>query len=378
MQSQSLRADLRVDAPNSARVVERRLRRFRPELQCAVRSLARRHPRLADLAASFPALLVALAVPRAGFKRDAVVARVIAGAPLAELARAAAIPFWLRKLDPEFFSGEVPQLPDNNDFCRRIMNCMPHSPALGPIWLDAAANTVAWGHEDLAIWVARSLAQKSSGLHVNRLPLIWLWGWFSGQPHSHAYTLIERPWTPFMQGKTALAAADKWLTEVALYANMGEEPLNDMWLQPGSVDGYEFVPLRSISDITQEARVMRNCVRSYGDYFVHDCSRLWSVQKSGERVATLEIGCRGGDPLLNVFELKAVANKDVSKDVWWAARRWLHSHDLRQLNVKPLDWNTAPLPRKHWFKLWKPYWLAKRAVPAWLPLNPSRNALDAL
>ncbi|MCJ9707243.1 hypothetical protein MOV74_39755, partial [Bradyrhizobium sp. SHOUNA76] len=46
-------------------LLERRLRRYHPRFQGAVRALALRHSRLADLAASFPALLFALAFPRA-------------------------------------------------------------------------------------------------------------------------------------------------------------------------------------------------------------------------------------------------------------------------------------------------------------------------
>lgn len=47
-------------------LLESRLRRYHPRFQGAVRALAVRHPRIADLAASFPALLFALAVPGGG------------------------------------------------------------------------------------------------------------------------------------------------------------------------------------------------------------------------------------------------------------------------------------------------------------------------
>ena len=47
-------------------LVERRFQRYCPRFQGAVRALAMRHSRIADLAVSFPALLFALAAPRAG------------------------------------------------------------------------------------------------------------------------------------------------------------------------------------------------------------------------------------------------------------------------------------------------------------------------
>jgi hypothetical protein len=130
MQLHVLRAERDFGARNSARdkLVERQLRSFRSNIQPAVRRLARRHSRLADLAVSFPALLVALAVPRAGFNREPVIARVIKGARLVELARAADVALWLRRLAPPFLPLALPKLPDSHDFRRQIVNHLPRTP----------------------------------------------------------------------------------------------------------------------------------------------------------------------------------------------------------------------------------------------------------
>jgi hypothetical protein len=42
------------------------------------------------------------------------------------------------------------------------------------------------------------------------------------------------------------------------------------------------------------------------------------------------------------------------------------------------DRHTEPLDRTTLLSLWRPYWLAKRRIPKWLPLAPSRRALAAL
>src|SRR6185436_7217767 len=97
-------------------------------IQPAVRRLALRHSRLADLAVSFPALLGALAVPREGFKPEPVIARIVSGAPLAELARAADVALWLRKLAPPLLPRAIPKLPDSHDFRRQILNHLPRTP----------------------------------------------------------------------------------------------------------------------------------------------------------------------------------------------------------------------------------------------------------
>ena len=336
-----------------------------------------RHSRLADLAVSFPALLVALAVPRAGFNPEFAIAQVVRGVPLAELAKAAQIPLWLRKLAPDSFTRAIPKLPDDNDFRRQIMNHLPRSPKLAPAWIESVADAAEWGHASLAIWIARSVVQNPKSVDTRRVRLICLWAWFSGRPDTYAHKLIEQTWSPLIQFKTAINAAETWRTAVELYANLGDRVMDDMWAQPGAFEGNEFVPLRSFSDVLEEARVMRNCLRSYGYDLAHNQSRLWSIQKDGQRVATLELAC-GHQPMPHVYEVRGAGNRTAPLEVWWTARRWLQMHDLPRLNTNKLDWNTALLPRPAWSTLWKPYWLAKRRVPEWLPLEPSRSALSAL
>ena len=87
----------------NANVIERRLERFSEKHRVTLKTLAARHATLADLALSFPALLFALAVPRAGFDPEPVIKQVINGCGLNELAKLALLPRWLRKLLPESF-----------------------------------------------------------------------------------------------------------------------------------------------------------------------------------------------------------------------------------------------------------------------------------
>jgi hypothetical protein len=211
-----------------------------------------------------------------------------------------------------------------------------------------------------------------------RLRLISLWAWFSGQPATLGHELIERPWTPDMRIGTAVEAAGEWRMIVALHANLGRRPITDMWLDAARVAEYDFLPLTSIAAITEEAEAMKNCLKTYGYNLAHNRSRLWSVRRNGERVATLKVACRYRDPLPNIVELRGVGNADVPCELWWAARRWLHMHDLPQINMGRRDWDTAPLDRTEWLSLWRPYWLAKRRIPEWLPVAPSRDALEAL
>lgn len=371
-----------VQAPRRAAarsdLLERRLRRYHPRFQGAVRALATRHSRIADLAASFPALLFALAVPRPGFDPAPALARVIDGLALAEAAAAADLPLWLRKLPPEALARPITGLPDGERFRRQIANHLPRSPKLAAMWLQVVADVAQLAHAPAAVWIACEFARESRSVNPARLRLISLWAWFSGQQATPGHALIERPWTPDMRMGAAVAAADNWRMIVALHMNLGRRPITDMWLETAQVAGYDFLPLTSIAAITEEADAMRNCLKTYGYNLAHNRSRLWSVRRNGERVATLRVACRYRDPLPNIVELKGAGNTDVPRELWWAARQWLHMHDLPQINMGPRDWDTALLDRASWLAIWRPYWLAKRRIPAWLPVAPSRDALEAL
>jgi hypothetical protein len=360
-------------------LLERRLRRYHPRVQETVRSLAMRHSRIADLAASFPALLFALAVPRPWLDPARALARVIDGRSLAEVAAAAEVPLWLRKLPPEALTRAIPRLPDGELFRRQIANHLPRSPKLAPTWLQVVADVAEVAHEDAAVWIAREFT-RDKPLRVNhaRLRLIGLWAWFSCEPATFGHELIEKPWTPSMRIGPALAAAEQWRTLVSLHVHLGRQPIADMWLQEARVAGYDFLPLASISAITEEAKAMRNCLNTYGPNLAHIRSRLWSVRRDGQRVATLRVARRDRDPLLNIIELESAGNAAVPREVWWAARQWLHTHDLSQINTGQLKWGTAALDRANWVSLWRPYWLAKRRIPEWLPIAPSRDAFDRL
>jgi hypothetical protein len=87
---------------------------------------------------------------------------------------------------------------------------------------------------------------------------------FSGRPATVGHGLIERPWAPDMHIGTAQAAAEAWRMMIALYANLGGEPIAQMWLEAGCVAGYDFLPLSSIAAIAEAAGAMKNCLRTYG------------------------------------------------------------------------------------------------------------------
>ena len=392
MSSQVSRASPRAGAQFFARIqaVGRALKRFGPKAQPVVVALARRHPRLADLSVSFPALLVALAWPNGRALAPAVIDGVIAGAPLASLAAAARVPLWLRHLAPEMLPAPLPEMPDGAFVRHRIVNHLPVQAKFAPRWFAVVAFAHLWADEAFVLWCAREFAHVAKagsrhdrrrvnrGRRPGRLALLCLWAWYSTRPEEHAASLIRRPWRPEMPLQAAHRHADDWATAVELDLNLGGRPIPDCWLSLRHWAGYEFVPLAGAADIAAEADAMCNCVRTYSDGLIHDRIRLFGLRKDGARLATVCVGWENGDPYPVITQLALAGNKDAPDALWWAARQWLNAHDLSGLAKRDFDWSNVAIDRGAWTRMWKPYWMAKGRAPLWLPLAPSRHALRDL
>lgn len=351
------------------------LPRYRPQLQIAAQALAARHTRLAELSVSFPALFVALAKPRKGFDPEPTIANVIDGAPLAALAEEARVPLWLRKVGPEMFSGAIPEMSDSLYLRRRIVNHLPRNHKAARDWFAVVPKAAKLAHDPFALWCARLCAEKPDAMKMKRLALLCLWAWFSAEQSGRARALIERPWSEDMELKSAIESAEAWVTAMSLVLELGDAPVADLWLRPGNVDGFDFRPLATAAAIADEAEAMRNCLRTYGRRIAQDHCRLWSVQRRGRRVATLCVGWRGDDPLPVIREMELSRSRGASEMIWLAARKWLNGQDLMHLSYWKRTHPKTECDRAVWLSLWRPYWLAKRHIPAWLPLRPSRDAL---
>ena len=299
------------------------------------------------------------------------------GEGLDSLARAAGIPIWLRKLPPEAFAEPIPALPNSPEFRRQVANYIPRSPKLAPIWLRAIADAHAWGNDELSIWIAREVSHRSI-VKLRGLRLIAVWAWLSANGPDTAVLPYAPRWTSSMRYETALRWAGAWRLALELHMCLGDEPIEDMWLGPGRESDYEFVPLQSKQDILDEASYMKNCLRTYGVRVARNRCKLWSVRTDGKRVATLEIACRGPDPCPRIVQIRTAGDGQASPEIWWAAHRWVRTHNLADINTKALSWQEAPIDRKRWITYWRPYWLGKRRIPSWLPLSPSLSALNEL
>lgn len=371
-----MKFDVRHQAEHGERarapLIARRLTRFHPNYRARVTALAERHSRLSDLAVSFPALLFALAVPRFGIDTEAAVGAVIDGRPLSRVAPRVGVPMWIRKLPPEGLSSPLPLLPDGEMLRRQIVNHLPRSPKRLPVWLDAIAAAAACGNEPIAVWIAREVTALPStppAVDLRELRLVVLWAWFSGQSGTLGRELIASPWLPSMKFKTAHAAARAWLNLVELHLLLSDKPVTDNWFEPAVINGYAFVPLMTAHEIAAEANRMENCLVTYGGLISSNQSRIWSVRRNGDAVATIEVGLRNRrrrDTFVGVQQIRGLRNRPVADEVFDVIAQWQMRQDLRIGPCAPM--RTESELHQTWIAMWRPYWIAKRRIPGWLPL----------
>ena len=345
-----------------------------PAVQARVRAVAARHTRLADLAVSFPSLLFALALPRPDIDPGPAIARVIDGRPLREVAAAARLPLWLRRLPVDGLTRPLPTLPADELFGRRIVNHFPRSTKLTDIWVETVSGADYWINEPFAVWIGREFACDPKSVKMDAMLIVGLWAWFSQHPETEGNRLIETPWR--IEMRYGVDAAYAWLQRLRLELNFGGQPIVNPWVCPGPFEGYDFVPLDSAERIDQEATAMANCIRTYGRRIARNVCRLWSIRKDGQRIANLAIARHGSVPLLHIDELSGPHNEAVPIEIWWLATRWLHLHDL--VSIRPAPRDPPPPDTAVWRKVWRPYWLAKRRIPDWLPLTPTWRVVGAL
>lgn len=145
-------------------------------------------------------------------------------------------------------------------------------------WAAVALRAVRRGEEDLADVVA-DLAIEA------------------GRSEPRAGAVFDLRWT-FAQ---AHAAAERW--HAALGRHIAEQKVAQglgvgftdavdyvpFRNEPVTVDGFEFVPLRSCEDLYLEGAAMRHCVASYSREVMAGTARIFSVRQDGRRVATMEL-----------------------------------------------------------------------------------------
>ena len=343
-----------------------------------VRRLVRSSTRVADLAAVFPGAIYAIASRRGpAASRLHALSLVEQGAPLKAVARALDLPLWLKRLPPEAFAGRLGALPVSETFTRRVATRIPPSTHETAAWLETVAFATEACSEDFALWLAEQQLYAELSEPERSFAVLAAYAWYSGAPGTRAHQLIVVPWRPEIGFDTALCAAKSWLNRLRLVMQLDPGVITDSWLDGGKAMGLEFVPLIDQKEIIEESHAMQNCADQYADRLARDKCRLFSVRRSGSRIATLEIGPHPRETgVLAVTQLKARHNMPATLEVWQAAHAWLATQP-RLKRLPPLLPPERPLKAETWDDLMAPYRQQKGGTP-WLPAQATLASFNGL
>lgn len=367
-------------ARTRAALIERHLSRFPTKAQPRLRAFAREHAWTADLVVSFPALAAMLALGPRSATRDAALAAVLAGAPLARVAAIAKTPLWLRSAPPEVFATAPPSLPDDPDIRRSIANHFPKDWKRGADWLDVMANANDIADSKVALWFTSAAPRATgnaprAGKRDAGERLVALFAWLSKHQRINASNDVTL-WNPAMKWHAALSAAHAWRETVLLELYVLDGAV-DPWFEEARIGAYDFVALRTAGDLAAEGAAMTNCVGGYGYDLASDQRRVWSVRKDGARVATVSLRAPNGFmPVID--ELSGPGNALVDDETMLAVHRWVSAQDPGRFAPTRYVYKEAKFDQTRWRMLWRDWWRAKKRVPSWLPLCGSERLLYAL
>jgi len=145
---------------------------------------------------------------------------------------------------------------------------------------------------------------------------------------------VVRPFTPSMSLKTAMTLSADWHEAVANNLHGPNSAFPDPWYPAARLGDYEILPIEDAASLYREGTAMHHCVGTYGDQVQRGDLYVYSIRRSGERVATLAIGRHDGSPYL--VQIRGPCNTDPPKPIVATVQRWLTAlKPLPQRGVLP-------------------------------------------
>ena len=313
-----------------------------------------------DLAASFPALLFALATGYATpEQRSDALECILTGKKLKAAAEKLGLPLWLRRLPPAALTAPLPVLPDDPEFALTVVPALPRQPEAMLPWLDFISIADRLVGRDVALWFARHARLVPPVTSVTEALWTLAWAFYSKRPDTLAGRIQRLAWTTRTGPRSAREEAANWRKRIEGLLALGTGFPNT-WFADGSAMGYEFVALKSPEDLFAECASMRNCLDLYALRLGHMRSRLFSVRSRGKPIATLELGLRNdevGVPF--IVQLRGIGNRRASPAVWQAVHAWMGGQSFAHLDRTPRPKRMSLVLRR---ELWAPLTAAATAL----------------
>ncbi len=361
-------------AAKRERVLEKQIKRFTKLYQRRLRKLVKTSSRLGDLLYSFPAAAFAVVSGYGNHSQRGEAVRLVKeGANLKLVAAALELPYWTRRLPPEAFEGGLQDLPDGQEFNRKIANLIPKHPEAAAMWLAWLQAARTGCDDDFALWLA---GQKiyASGWHggMASTPVLPLaaFAWFSSHGDLPARRLMEDPWHCKMGLGAAIKGMADWFERVLLDLTRADAKRGPgRYSKRKGASRYTLVPLLTARDLYEEGEAMNHCVATYALQVAQGHCKIFSVRHCGRRVATLEIRWsrdRCARPFVN--QLLGHSNVAVDRDVYLAVGDWL-AQNKNLVCMPSFSGFSDNLDETRWRSLWADY-IAEKGRRAVVPERP--------
>jgi len=333
---------------------------FPAPYRAQIAALTTSHRNLEDLAASFPALLFALATDYATpEQRSDALEAILAGKKLKAAAQRLGLPLWLRRLPPAALTAPLPVLPDDPEFALAAVPALPRQPEAMLPWLDFISLADRLAGRDVALWFARHGRLVPPATSAAEALWTLAWAFYAKRPDTLAGRIQRLAWTPRTGPRSAREEAANWRKRIEGLLALGTGFPNT-WFADGTAMGYDFVALKSPEDLFAECASMRNCLDLYALRLGHMRSRLFSVRSRGKPIATLELGLRNdevGVPF--IVQLRGIGNRRASPAVWQAVHAWMGGQSFAHLDRTPRPKRMSLVLRR---ELWAPLTEAATAL----------------
>jgi PcfJ-like protein len=134
---------------------------------------------------------------------------------------------------------------------------------------------------------------------------------------------VVRRFSPDMSLATASGLSSDWHEAVAANMSGPNAEFPEPWCPGAESCGFNIAPITTNSELYREGALLHHCVGTHADRVQFGDAYIYSVRRSCERVATLEL-VRSGSGVV-IGELSGPCNSQVPKEVERAVKSWLRA-----------------------------------------------------
>jgi PcfJ-like protein len=288
--------------------------------------------RALQLIETFPTLALALCHGRRTKTGGAEEAKqlVESGAPLRRIAGLMGLPWAMRRIKPGAAHIAVDCLwLDQRLICAYLPESLPRQ----KLWLRTVRYANIIGGIEYAEWVARhvcgmgNVTEQQAG-HIVSDGADWRRAVARGDK------FVTRRFDPAMSLKTVMGLSHEWHEAVANNLDCQNAAFPAPWFSASKIGDIEILPIQSRAELYREGHAMHHCVASYAGDVLRGVNYVYSIQRDGERIATLALERCLPHPAID--QVRGPCNAPASREVMTIVQRWLRSAPEPVYDLPPL------------------------------------------